>query len=116
MVVDHLHAINFSLGIHGSEFLSDVDAAIHVGLVSQCHEIASGLITEFRHLLGNLAANGINNDIILAEMLVLVECLLHLLDDVGIEASAKRGVAGIDNQGHALDRAFLKESAAEFSI
>lgn len=116
MVVDHLHAIDLALGIHGSELLGDVDAAVHVGLVGQGHEVACGLESEFCDLLGYLAADGINDDIILAEMLVLVECLLHLLDDVGIESAAERGVAGIDNQGHTLDGPLLEEGAAELGI
>ena len=116
MVIDHFHAVHLSLAVQIADFLGNSNAVIHVGLVGERREVPGRLESEFCRLLSHLSSDGIDDDIFLAEMFVLVDGLLHLLDDVGIETAAERGVAGIDDQGHALHRACLEERAAQFGF
>ena len=58
----------------------------------------------------NLTTNGIDLDVLTTDLLgVLIHCLRHHLDDVGIESATEGGVRGKDHKGYPLHGTHLVE-------
>ena len=89
VMVEHLHTVDFAFHVLRSQFVGYIDALGNVGLVGEFTEVAGRSVAKFGYLLCHLAPDGIDDDFLLTQMLILVEGMLHHLDDVGIETSTE---------------------------
>ena len=88
------------------------DAVVGVGLLGKRREVACHVKAHLYRLLSHLAANRVDNNVLLAQFGILVHNMLQEAYHVGVEASAQAAVRRIYHQCHALHRSHLVEHRA----
>ena len=116
VMVDHLHTVEFSVYKLLSNLLGYLYTSCNIWLVGKVVEVASSAEAHLSCLLSHLATNRIYQYVVLAKVIVLLGCLSHHLDNIGIEATTKTGVRAVDHECHVLDRSFLTEDSGGISL
>ena len=88
VMVDHLNLVYLSFYEEVGKFKTYLYAFMGIRLVGKSSKVATALYSELVHLLCNLTAYRIDNDLY-SLLFITVYCTLHHFDDIGIETSAK---------------------------
>ena len=117
VMIDNLHLVNLPVGEARAQLHGQVDTLLHVGMINQLVQIALHLITQLACFLCHLTTYRIDLHILGTKLFrQSFHRVHHHLDDVRVEATAERRVAGEHDQGHALHGPLLVVDGLRLSL